>query len=518
MSFSRRAALIGGASLTLLAACGRAGAPETTLRVGLGGAPDSLDPLRAEYAVSALLFRQIFLPLVSYGPGNSEKPGVAMAWRTENNSTRWVLSLAPNLVWSDGKPITTDDVLATFARAADPKTAYPDVSEFFAIQGMEAVAKGEAEADAISVRVTAPNELTFDLTAADARFPSVLREFYPLPKHALEAHGEAWTDPANFVGSGPYVVKSRTQLRLELAANPRFVSSVPIIPTISVEAIDEAATRARMFKATDLDLVQDPPLNQLTQLRESFGARLKSFDAPRLIYISFNTRRGPLANPALRRALAAIVDRRVIANSVFQNAVTPAFQLQRGEPRFGPQGETLNEASKTALAALGITPTTPLTLELAVARDDRERAALLVADMWKPYGVIATIFGTEATGVITKLNAGDFDVGITRLDKGLKEDPLDLLASFATGGTAQSPGWKSAAFDQKLSDARGQADLARRTAMIDEAEALLMQEAPIAPLWFAPSIWLASERVSGIDPSQQPIFWGQLGLTKSPQS
>lgn len=516
VSFSRRAALIGVGSATLLAACARSGAPADILRVGLGGAPDSLDPLRAEYAVSALLFRQIFLPLVSYGPGNTEEPGVATAWRSENGSTRWVLTLAPDLQWSDGKPITVADVVATFARAADPKTAYPDVSEFFAIQGMEAVAKGEAKPDAIAVRETAKNELTFELTAADARFPSVLREFYPLPTHALSAHGEAWTDPKNFVGSGPYTVKSRTQLRLELAVNPRFKTATAIIPTISVESIDEAATRARMFKANDLDLVQDPPLNQLTQLRESFGARLKSFDAPRLIYISFNTRRGPLANPALRRALAAIVDRSVIANSVFQDAVTPAFQLQRGEARFGPQGEAANEATKTALAALGISPTTPLALELAVARDDRERAALLVADMWKPYGVIATIFGTEPTGVITRLNAGDFDVGITRLDKGLKDDPLDLLASFATGGTAQSPGWKSAAFDQKLSEARGQADLARRTAIINEAEALLMQDAPIAPLWFAPSIWLASERVSGIDPSQQPIFWGQLGLTKNP--
>jgi oligopeptide transport system substrate-binding protein len=91
------------APLTGLAACGKTPAPPDILRVGLVGGPDSLDPLKAEFAAAALLFRQFFLPVIGYGPKGGPAAALATSWTPSNSNQTWTFEIASGLKWSDGK-------------------------------------------------------------------------------------------------------------------------------------------------------------------------------------------------------------------------------------------------------------------------------------------------------------------------------------------------------------------------------------------------------------------------------
>ncbi|CAN1521580.1 OppA ABC-type oligopeptide transport system, periplasmic component [Caulobacteraceae bacterium] len=498
-------------ALSGLSACGKAAAPADILRVGLGGGPDSLDPLKAEFAAAALLFRQFYLPVVGYGPKAGPAPGFATSWTPSNNNKTWTFEIAQGLTWSDGKAIDSKDVLDSLRLGADKKTAYADASELYMIKGYrDCVVDGK---DPTTIGVSAPNPTTLvvELDVSDAAFWSRMQEFYPVPMHTIAAHGEKWTELDKIVVSGPYKPVERSQTRLVFNKNPMggWVEGMP--GQISVEAIEDSSTRLRMFQSGDLDLAQDPPLLRAADFAKEFGNQYQRFEAPRLVYMSFNTKKPQFQDPDIRRALAMGFDRSVIANAVMRGSVEPAGRYVRGQaqPKYDPEG------ARAILSAKGFSATNPLRFELLVTKDDRERAAIQMVDMWKQIGVEATMFAADSSAIVSRLNGFDFEAAIVRIDKGMKSDAIDLMASWGEGGTAYSHQWKDPAFNQALLDARAESEPAARLAKTLAAEDILMKACPVTGVWFFPSSWLVSERVTGGIEGIAPIIWPSLKLTKA---
>ncbi len=498
-------------ALSTLSACNKAEAPADTLRVGLGGGPDSLDPLKAEFAAAALLFRQFFLPVVGYGPKGGPAPGFAKSWTPSNNNKTWTFEIAQGLTWSDGKPIDSKDILDSLRLSADKKTAYADASELYMIKGYRDCVVDGKDPATIGVSAPTPTSLVVELDVSDAAFWSRMQEFYPVPMHTISAHGEKWTELDNIVVSGPYKPVERSQTRLVFDKNPKggWVEGMP--GQISVEAIEDSSTRLRMFQSGDLDLAQDPPLLRAADFAKEFDTQYQRFLAPRLVYMSFNTKKPQFQDPDIRRALAMGFDRSVIANAVMRASVEPAgrFVRDQAQPRYDPEG------ARAILSAKGFSASNPLRFELLVTKDDRERAAIQMVDMWKQIGVEATMFGADSSAIVSRLNGYEFEAAIVRIDKGMKSDAIDLMASWGEGGTAYSHQWKDPAFNKALSDARAESEPAARLAKTLAAEAILMKACPVTGIWFFPSSWLVNKRVTGGIDGIAPIIWPSLKLTKA---
>ena len=498
-------------ALGALSACGKTKAPADILRVGLGGGPDSLDPLKAEFAAAALLFRQFYLPVVGYGANGGPAPGFAKSWAPSNNNRTWTFEIAQGLTWSDGKPINANDVLESLRLGADKKTAYADASELYMIKGYRDCVVDGKDPKTIGVSAPDPVTLVVELDVSDAEFWSRMQEFYPVPLHAIATHGADWTDLDKIVVSGPYKPIERTQTRLVFDKNPRggWVEGMPA--QISVEAIDDSATRLRMFQAGDLDLAQDPPLLRAADFEKEFGSQYQRYDAPRLVYMSFNTKKPQFQDAEVRRALAMGFDRSVITGAVMRGSVDPAGRFVRGqpEPAYDP------DQARAILASKGYGPNNPLRFELLVTKDERERAAIQMVDMWKKIGVEATLFAADSSAIVARLNGFEFEAAIVRIDKGMKSDPIDLMASWGEGGTAYSHQWKDPAFNKALSDARAESDPKARLAKKLAAEKILLDACPVTGVWFFPSAWLVNPRVTGGIEGIAPIIWPSLKLAKT---
>lgn len=497
------------AGLPLLSACGGKKAPQKgVLRVALSGGPDSLDPMKAEYAASALLFRQYLLPIVGYGANGIAAPAIASSWTSADGFKEWVFTITPNLKWSDGKDLGAVDVVKSLQKLGDNKVQYPDAPELFSIKGFKDIFLKGGDTGAIGVSLIDTDKVKIQLEGADAKFPERLQEVYPVPLHAVEANGDQWTAVGKIVVSGPYIPTTRTQTRLSFTKNPLGGWAPPMAERIDVETVDDSATRVRMFQSGDVDLAQDPPMLRYGDLAKELGTEFQRQKAPRFFYISLNTKRAQFMNKDIRRALSMGFDRKTLATNIMRDAVEPATRFIRTQEqmKYDP------DAARAIMTTNGYSAANPLRFEIMVSKDERERAALQIINMWKEIFVEATVGTADSSAISARLNGFDFDAAIVRVDKGMKSDPLDLMGSFSGGGNAYSHQWKNPAFDKALDDALAVAAEPARTAALIAAERYLLDEAPILPLWFADGTWLVSKRITGGIAGMSPIIWGSLGL------
>jgi len=504
---TRRAVLTGAAAL---AACQPRQAPDETLRVAIPNAPDSLDPFRGQFASSALIYRQIHAPLEGYRDGR----GLAARWDADESLTRWRCTLREGLVWSDGSPLTAADILWSLRHGADPATGWPDIGDLAPISGARAIAAGEAAPDSLGASLADPLTLDFTLAAPSAEFPNAMREFYPVSPRALAAHGRDWTKPEAFVGAGPYVPASESQLSLGLARNARHHrAGESAIATISVAVAEDAGARVRLFRAGDLDLAQDPPANRLAELADLLGPQVRAYPAPRLVYLKVNHDRPALADAHVRRALHLAIDRRFIAEQVARGGARPATTVSpaaRAALDASP-GEAQRARARQLMADAGYGADNPLRLSLMHSGGERARFAVAMADDWSRIFVETAIDGGEAAGMYAAVEEGRFDLAIARFDRGLRDAPWRYFEPFEPGGFAANFGWEDARLAELARAIQASPDAARRAALIGEMESLTTGDAHVIPVIFEAAAWLVAPRVAGAEDAP-PIFWADLSL------
>jgi oligopeptide transport system substrate-binding protein len=511
-NLTRRSALFATAAAAL-ASCGpRAGAPDKLLRVAIDSEPDSLNPLRGQFASSALLYKQLHAPLTEYSPSGGLAPGLASSWRSADART-WRFTLREGLVWSDGAPLTAEDVVWTARRAVDPATGFADLGDFFAVRNARAALRGEVSPEEIGVSAPDPRTVIFELDQPVALFPVLMREFYPLPRHALEAAPDAWLRPEGWVSAGAYLLTERASLSFMMERNPRFHAAGSVaIEQVQVQVIEDAAARARRFRAGDLDLADRPPSDQIGFLRSELGDLLRAYPAPILTYIKVNCAKPHLSDPRVRRALSLAIGRRRLNSQFFNGEASPTALVIPDEDHVSPARAP--DSARALLAEAGFGPDTPLRVSLRATAGDRDRVAVAIMDDFAEAGIQTTLNATYPNDLYQAVDGGDYDLALARFDRGLKSDPEFMIQPFARDGFADNTNWtgpRRAGFDALVDAASEQLDAAARLNLLREAERIFLAEMSSIPLLHERAHWMVSDRVEapGAIP---PHLWRDLTL------
>ncbi|WP_412545424.1 peptide ABC transporter substrate-binding protein [Maricaulis sp. MIT060901] len=493
-------------SAAALAGCGRStDADADTMRVGISNLPDSLDPARGQFASAALVHKQVHAGLTEYGPDGQLAPGLAERWEVTPDGLAWTFILREGLAWSDGRPLTAHDVAWSARRLVDPAQSFAALGDFQNVVNARAILAGDAPVESLGVEVVSDQAVRFNLESPLGLFPLLMREFYPFPRHIIERVGDDWITPANWVSAGAFTLASISQVQIGLRRNPHFYDATNVsIQTIRVEAVRDDATRARMFRAGELDLADNPPANQLDFLHEQLGDGFESFDAPILRYLKVNHAREPLNDMMVRAELDYAIDRAFLVRELFSGTATPTrsvlpqmFQDQNDPVRLRPEG-----AAPVINRPLQIRTTTGL----------GERIAVSLADDWRQIGVDSEIFATYPTDLYQAVDAGDFDIAIASFNRGLKSDPFFMLDPFAPDGFAANFNWHDETFAELMNRARRESDPIEREEIYREANAHIQLEHAIIPLVHDRAHWLVGERVTGTRADVQPQVWRYLGL------
>lgn len=514
---SRREALAGAGALTLAAAaCSRREtAPEGLLRVAIDTLPDSLDPARGQFASAALLYKQLHAGLTEYGPDGALAPGLAERWETPDGGRSWVFHLRSGLKWSDSAALTADDVVWSVQRLAGPGVSFADIGDFYALENIRAVLTDAAPPESLGISAPDPLTVVMRLDHPVGVFPLLMREFYPFPRHVIDRHGPAWVRPGNMVTAGAYGLSGQHALGLRLERNPHYYAADAVrIPAIAVDAVEDGGTRARLFRAGDFDLAARPPPNQIPFLRRELGPRFRGFPAPILTYIKPNHARPGLSDPRVRRALSMAIDRGFICQELQAGASSPAETVIPAAAPVRRMAER-RAAARALLAEAGWGGAERLRLELRVTSGEREGIAVAIADDLGHVGVECAVWASPPLDLYQAVDAGEFDLALARYDRGLKADPLFMLEPFAPGGFANNFGWADDEYAALMAAARAEAAPVPRAAAYTAAEARLLEQEAMIPLFFERAWWLAGARVTGLRDDIQPMLWRDLALAPS---
>tara|TARA_R110002073_G_scaffold252362_5_gene414974 strand:+ start:432 stop:2006 length:1575 start_codon:yes stop_codon:yes gene_type:complete len=514
----RRTVVVSGMALAALAGCApRQSQDGSLLRVAMAGLPDSLDPAIGQLAAAALIYKQIHGPLTDYGPDGGLAPGLAERWTAEDGGRRWVFTLRDGLQWSDGTPLTSEDIIWSARRIVDPASTFASVGDFYAVTNARDVLTGSAAPQDLGVRALDARRVVFDLDTPLGFFPLLLREFYPFPRHAIAAHGPQWVAPENFVGCGPFVPVSGTALSLDLRPNTR-AWNPGRADQVHIEAVEDPATRTRLFRAGDYDIAEAPLSTQISMLRRRLGDQVKTYDAPKISYLKINMGRSGTGNPALRQALDLATDRVFLAESLLAGTATPTRHVIPGLP-FAPASiDDSREAARQLLANAGLIGDNAPSIQLRCLSGERERLAIALADDWGLIGIEVDILATPAADLYPAIDGGDYDVALAHFDRGLKADPNFMIEPFAPGGFADNtfwfgqPGDADDRFATLIQQARETVDDAARAEAYRSAEAVILEARTIIPLLHEKAFWLVGDRVEGLSERIQPMLWRSVNL------
>jgi ABC-type oligopeptide transport system substrate-binding subunit/class 3 adenylate cyclase len=355
-----------------------------TLRIASSFLPSDPDPHSAIAWPNIQLCMQLFDRLVEAWPERTIVPSLAERWEIADDGLRYVFHLRSHLRWSDGEPLTAHDVEYGIKRVLDPERPGSSASIYFVLEnGQDYYLGREPDPSTIGVRALDDRSVEFRLVAPAPYFMSVMNrpDGGPQPRHAIEAHGENWTDPEIQVVSGPFrqARQSEEQLVLErqdgyAGARPGNVGRVEFTRTLLRDAVEP-------YKRDELDLVAVRYTPRLADVVPDVDADTKMGAAAWTLYVAFDHGHALTSNVDFRRALALAIDRDELADVTPSNLIVatgglvpPALQGHTPDIvlRFDPESAREHLARSEVGGKLSV-----------AALDDFEPLVSRLADTWR---------------------------------------------------------------------------------------------------------------------------------------
>jgi ABC-type transport system substrate-binding protein len=438
-------------------------------------------------------------PLVRLNKDFGVEPAAALKWSSNSEGTIWTFELDPNLVWSDGTPLTADDYVATFRYCADPKHAW-DFAWYYSapgeIKNWDAVVAGKMPLDQLGVRADGPNKLIVESATPAPFLPAKLFYSEVLQKAALEKHGDGLytADPATAVSSGPFILKEwKKGERLVFEANPTYKgSNKPLIQkVINIGAKQETVFAG--YQAGEVDYVTGDTLqtadNEIIAADPDLSAQVHPVAGDfRTDYLFFDCQNPPFNDIKVRQAFSHLVDRDTIIKTIITPTQgIPAYSfLMPGFPAANSEGlkdiQSYDpEKAKALLAEAGFPDGKgfpKLTLWLRNEAQLRQAMAQAIAATIKQnVGIEIEVSNKDFKTFMDSLNAKPTQVQFGMVSYGIDFlDPSNMLGVWLGTGRHN---WQNATYDKMVNDAAALiGDDAKRTQMFQDAEKLLVTEAP----------------------------------------
>jgi oligopeptide transport system substrate-binding protein len=507
------AALLALIALPLLSGCGRqtaveAAAAEGILLVGNGPEPESLDPLFST-GTSALQIQQaIFEGLVVPDPRDlSPLPGVAREWESSADGRTWRFHLREEARWSDGTPVTAEDFVAGWRRFLEPAAGATYASLFYPIRGAEGFHRGEtADFATVGIRAVAETLLEVELARPTPYFLGLLAHpaFSPIPRQVIERHGglldraNPWTRPPHFVGNGPFVTREwRPQQWVAVRRSETYWDAATVrLEGIRFFAVDDLGAEERMFQAGQLHLTEALPPARLEAWRREDPESLRIEPYLGTYYILLNHRVPPLDDRTVRRSLSAAIDRDLITGRLLGAGQMPT----RVFTPTGVAGYRPPDLPEHAVASIS-PPPEPMRYLFNTSESHRMIAEAL-AGMWRDsLGLEIRLENTEARTYFARRNAADFTMA-RGVWIGDYLDPLTFLALWRTGASGSEwTGWSDPTYDGLLAAAEEAPTPQARLERLRDAEARLLEEQVIIPLYHYVTVYLKRPEVTGWYPT-----------------
>ena len=542
-----RAVALVTAGLFVAVACGgsstttQTAAKDQFLTINIGVEPVSLDPGQTQYDYEASVVRQNFEALViAKNDLSGVRPGAAASWETSTDGLKWTFHLQPNGKWSDGTPVTAGDFVYAWQRILDPRLAAPYADPFFdgAIKGSEHYGDldpkkntpAEFTAYINGLGLSAKDDKTFVVTLQQPtpyfQWLASLWMAAPVKQSVVSKAPDTWsTKVETLISNGPFKISEiAAKDHITLVTNPNWWgwASKPAgqqhLTKITMLEISDEVAAFQKYQNGELDL-GGVPLSQTDSVRADPVLSKQLSSSPVLVsfWIQYNTKKAPFDNAKVRLAFSKAIDRESFVTNVLKNrGIASAAFIPKGMNGYdlstGVAQKYDPAAAKALLDSSGAKASDLNNLHFLVRTSPSNLliAQFVVAQLKTNLGLTVVIDSIESKTVSKRLSKNDFTfegVGGWGADYA---DPQDWFDIFKCGSGNQFDQYCNPAYDKLVAAGDVEIDATKRASDYKQAQAILVQDAPVAFLYQRITFGLLKPYVAGVTRTALDDWAGDL--------
>mgnify|MGYP001559127733 CR=1 FL=1 len=504
------------------------------IQAGNVAEPVSLDPHKITGVWEDRIVSNLLVGLTEADPEGNAVPGMAERWETTPDGLVWTFYLR-DADWSDGVPVTADDFVFALRRIMSPQTASEYASLLYLIKNAQAVSEGKAPKEALGVRAVSPKVLEITLEHPAPYLPQLAKHqtMYPLPRHVVERLGDKWVTPGNYVSNGPYVVTDwKLGDYVKIVKNPRFYEADKVcVDEIYLYPTSDATMAERRVLRGELDMNADIQSNRIAFLREKAPQYVRTHTYLGVTYLAFNSSVPAFRDKRVRVALAMAIDRDFITQKLLRGGQKPAYTfvppgVANYEPAKPPAWaawplEKRQAEARRLLAQAGYGPGRPLKIEIKHRNtpDPMLFMPAIQAD-WKAIGVDTALAQNEAQIAYAAFRSRDFQVADAAWIADYNDAMSFLYLQQSATGAQNYGDYRNPAYDALLAKADNEPDAKVRAGYLAQAEQMMLDDAPVAPIYFYVNKNLVAPKVTGfvdnIVDQHRARYWCVAGSRTAP--
>jgi oligopeptide transport system substrate-binding protein len=495
-------------------------------RRGNGAEPESLDVHRARSEAALTILRDLYEGLTAIGADGTPVPAAADHCEVSSDGKTYRFHLRADARWSNGDAVVADDFTAAWRRLVDPHTGAQYAGILGPVRGAAEITAGNAAPGTLGVHSDDPATLVVELARPTPYFLSLLAHpaTFPINRGSLASNGRAFAKPGVMVSNGAFVL-TRWDFGSHLVAvrNPRYWNNAATrVDQVEYYSFADADTELKAFRTGQVDVTSTIPAAQVPWIKAHLGDVLHVAPQLAVYYLGLNLRKPPFdKSRELRQALSLVIDRERLVQSVTGAGEGPAYtfvppQVHGYSPPV-PEYAAWPMAQRIARARQLLRNAGPVpVIELRYNSGELHgRIAVAVAQMWK-----------QSLGLDTRLRAEEFKVLLQDIDRndvtvfraswlGDFDDAYGFLQVMQSGFGINLPHYANADYDDLLERAANEGDISRRRELLQRAEALMLADQPLIPLYFYVSKHLVNAHIRGWQDNAMNVVYSK-NLAKVP--
>ncbi|MCE5130172.1 peptide ABC transporter substrate-binding protein [Staphylococcus saprophyticus] len=478
----------------------------------------TLDSALATDTVSFDIFNQIYEGLYTLDKDDKAQPGVAKAMPKESNGGKTLtIKLRKDAKWSNGDPVTAHDFEYAWKRVVNPDTASEYAYIMYDLKNAEAINMGKKDVDELGVKAVDDHTLKVELTKPIPYINEMFAfgTFMPLNEKVVKKNGDQYgTTAAKTVFNGPFKVKEwKVEDKIQLVKNEDYWDKKQVhLDRVNYKVLKDQQAGASLY---DTGSVDDTTItaDQVDKYADNPGLKKRLLAST--FYIKMNQDNVPeFKNKDLRLAIAQSIDKEGYVNSVKNNGseATNGFtaKLTAETPDAKDFSESIDspltynpkEAKKhfeKAKKDLGVKNIT-FTMNTEDTPDAKISAEYIKSQVESTLpGVTLKIKQLPFKQRLNQESTEAFEASLSGWGPDYP-DPLTFLNIMTTGNSNNNTAWSSKEYDKLVKDANGKLlkKPEERNAAMKQAEELMLNDAPVAPIYQKGEAHLTNPQVKGL--------------------
>lgn len=492
-------------------------ASEKQCKICMADDPSTLDPRLYRDLATSSAIRLLFEGLMRPDLSGKLIPALAENYEVSSDNKIYTFHLR-QAKWTNGEPITAFDVEYSWKTILTPQFPAPNANQFYIIKGAKAAREGKIPFEEVGIKAKDASTLYIELENPTPYFLELIATspFFPINKQWDQLPADKKFSPENLISSGPFKLEQwKHQNSLVVVKNPNYWNQAGVkLDRVDLIKLEEN-TALQMFEAGALDWAGSPlsliPADSVQSLKKS--DKLSVAQAAGTHWFRFNTEKAPFDNEKMRKAFSYALNREEIVEHVLQGGQLPAMALvppilKLGDkPLFKDHDVILaKQLFEEALKEMNLTKEQLPTITLSYTQSDRShKIAQAVQQQWNEvFGFRVNLEGTESKVFFDKLNQHQYQIASGSWFADIS-DPINFLEVFKSKNVStNNTQWENPKYTALLDQSSLESDPEKRRALLREAEKIIIDEMPVAPLYFATFLYVK-------EPTLKNVYFSELG-------